>query len=108
MNARATASARGSGQLATSAAMPSSAAFASTSPGVPCTSAAVEPASGDHAMTQLLHVVEEVLAAGLADDLAQYLAQQPDVAPHRGWHATGVGVSARGARGHCASVGDTA
>ena len=37
-------------------------------------------AGGDDGAPQLLHVVEQVLAAGVADHLAEQVGEQPDVA----------------------------
>ena len=68
MNARATSSARSSGQLATSAAMPSLAGSRPVAAGL------------DDRPAQPLDVVEQVLATGFAQHLAEQAAEQPDVA----------------------------
>ena len=87
MNACATASARSSGHDATSAAISPWA----SSPAVPCRAA-------DHGPPQPLDVVEQALAAGLAEHLAQQVAEQPDIPAHRRRHVLAVGVPAHDAR----------
>ena len=89
MNARATSSARSSGQLATRAAIwspagswPESAAPSELPPGEPTSGGAVAGPGRDHRLAQSLDVVEQVLAAGLAQHLAEHVAEQPDIAAH--------------------------
>ncbi len=71
MKALATSSARASGQPATSAAI-SSPARSGLVPRRPL------PGRDDRA-PQPFHVVEQVLAAGLADHLAEQVPEQPDI-----------------------------
>ena len=105
MNARATASARSSGQLATSAAISSPAGSA-------CGIARAGPQAGpgrgrDDRLAQPFHVVEQILAAGFAQHLAEHVAEQPDVTAHPPGQLLPVGVAASPAAGGppgCAAV----
>ena len=108
MKARATASALASGQLATSPVISLSARSVGEVlvGGRAVSVLRVEPSGSDHAMAQVLHVGQQILTAGLADDLTEYLAKYPDVTAHGRGHAARVGVPAVGVRGHCASVGE--
>jgi hypothetical protein len=58
---------------------------------------------GDDGPPQPLHVVEQVLAARLAEYLAEQVAEQADVPAHRRRHVLAVGVPA-----HQASVATAA
>src|SRR5262249_36545665 len=58
-------------------------------------------ARGDSRPAQPLHVIEQVLAVGLADDLAEYVAKQANVPAHRCRHILAVGVPAHGASVAC-------
>ena len=89
MNARATSSARSSGQLATRAAISSPARSScgvrrasGTAAGRAGSGGAVAGPGGDHRLAQPLDVVEQILAAGLAQHLAEQIAEQPDIAAH--------------------------
>ena len=48
----------------------------------------------DHRVPELLDVIQEVLAAGVAEHFAQQAAEQPDVVPHRAGHLVPVEVPA--------------
>ena len=94
MNACATASARSSGQAATIVADRAQGAGLPGLLGVP---------RGDDGAPQPLHVVEQVLAARLAEHLAEQVAEQADIPAHRRRHVLAVGVPA-----HQASVATAA
>jgi hypothetical protein len=50
----------------------------------------------DHRVPEFFDIIQEVLAAGIAQHLAQQAAQQPDVVPHRARHLMPVKVPADG------------
>ena len=94
MNARATASARSSGQLATSAAISSPAGSACGSPSRPGRGQRTVAGPGrDDRLAQSFHVIEQILAAGLAQHRAQHVAEQPDVTAHPPGQLLPVGVA---------------
>ena len=45
-------------------------------------------------MPESLHVIQEILAAGVTQHVAQQAAQQPDVVPHRLGHLVPVEIPA--------------
>ena len=57
---------------------------------------------GDDPVPQILDVIEQILTCLLADDLAEDLAQQPDVPPHGRRELPAVGVAGVGLAGRCA------
>ena len=65
----------------------------------------------DDAVPEILDGIQEVLPVRLPDHLAKDLAEQPDVAAHRGWRSPALGVPAvgglaAGVCGHGDSVGE--
>ena len=53
----------------------------------------------DDRLAQPFHVVEQILAAGVAQHLAEHVAEQPDVPAHPPGQLLPVGVTGRAARG---------
>ncbi len=92
MNARATCSARSHDQAETSAVI--------SSPGRRGLrrSPVGGRTGGDHRVPQPLDVGEQVRPGGLADHLAEHLAEQPDVPAHRLGQLSGIALPAGAAR----------
>ena len=70
------------------------------------TGVAIVLAGGDHPAPQLLDIGQEILALGFTDDLAEDIAEHPDVPAHRLGNLQAVGgpVSLFCCTGHVASV----